>query len=140
MHAADDQLQRLVAHQRKGRLARLIACGGWLGFIQWCIVAIAIIIIAAAIIRRGDWLTATACFAIPAILVYRLRHNLVAWWPATRHVLNAVAVAIILSIVLRRSIPVLALPEADIVRLSLCVAHLSAYFWTLSDRGLYPSK
>lgn len=134
------QIDRQRAHQRRNRLARLIACSGVMGFVQWCVVVLAVAFFGVMMVRSGEWLQAAAAVGVPALLVYAVRAKLVDLWPATRHALNALGLAIIVSVILRRSVPILSTPEVDLIRLGACALHASTYFWVLSDRGLVPSK
>lgn len=133
------EIERLIRHQQRSAIGRMIATGGIPGFVMWCIATVAVIVFAAAIIYKGEYLSAGAVLVLPVVLLSLLRHKLVDWWPASRHALNTNAFLIVLSVALRSQVPALATPEADLARLFLCAAHVTAYFWILSSRRLVPS-
>lgn len=135
-----DVLMQIVRHQQRNRFARFIACGGVVGFIQWSIVCAAILFFAAIMCITGNWAVTIPAILGPALLMFLLRGALVALWPGTRHVLNIIALLLVLSVVFRSQHPALATDTADLIRIAFLSAHASAYFWTLSDTGLVPKK
>lgn len=139
-HDEFEFLMHTLRHQQRNRFARLIACGGVVGFMQWSIVCAAILFFAAIMCITGQWAVAIPAILGPALLMFLLRGALVALWPGTRHVLNIAAFVVVLSVVFRSQHPALATVTADLIRIAFLSAHASAYFWTLSDTGLVPKK
>lgn len=139
-HDEFEFLMHTLRHQKRNRFARLIACGGAVGFIQWSIVCAAILFFATIMCITGQWAVAIPAILGPALLMFLLRGALVALWPGTRHLLNIAAFLLVLSVVFRSQHPALATDTADLIRIAFLSAHASAYFWALSDTGLVPKK